>query len=95
MLVLNIGEKDFMSPVDVIHVIKDISNIKRDDTHCLTEDLLIEMFVRATLNFVFVWWRGRAYNNTGYHIVPVTDAACEMCGVKQKGRSIGKDNIQK
>ena len=35
-----------MSPVDVIHVITNISNIKRDDTHCLTEDLLIEMFVR-------------------------------------------------
>ena len=31
--------------VDVIHVVKNISNIKRDDTHCLTEDPLIEMFV--------------------------------------------------
>ena len=84
-----------MSPVDVIHVIKNISNIKRDDTHCLTEVLLIEMSVRATLNFTFVWWRSRAFDNTGDHIVPVTNAAFEMCGVKQKGRSIGKDNIQK
>ena len=84
-----------MSPVDVVHVIKNISNIKRDDTHCLTEVLLIEMSVRATLNFTFVWRRIRAFDNTGDHIVPVTNAACEICGVKQKGRSIGKDNIQK
>ena len=84
-----------MSPVDQIKIIKNISNIKRDDTLCLTEALLIQMFVRATLNFLFVWWRSRAFNNTGDHIVPVTNAVCEMCGVKQKGRSIGKDNIQK
>ena len=77
-----------MSPVDVIHVIKNISNIKRDDTHCLTEDPLIEMFVCATLNFSFVWWRSRTFNNTGNDIVPVTKAACGICDVKQKGQSI-------
>ena len=83
-----------MSPVDVIHVIKNISNIKRDDTNCLTEDLLMEMFVLATLNFSFVWWRSRTFNNTGNYIVTVTNVACEICDVKQKGRSICKDNIQ-
>ena len=58
-----------MSRVDVVHVIKNISNIKRDDTHCPIEDLLIEMTVWATFNFSFVWWRGRAFNNTGNHIL--------------------------
>ena len=87
-----------MSPVDVIHVIKNISNIKRDDTPCLTELLKsfsLKCLYEQHLIFSFVWWRSRAFNNTGNHIVPVTNAACEMCGVKQKGRSVGKDNIKK
>ena len=39
-----------MSAVDVIHIIKNTSYIKRDDTHCLTENPLIEMFIREKLN---------------------------------------------
>ena len=44
-----------MGPVDVIDVFEYIGNMKRDNTHCIVESLLVEICIHSGLRFsVFV-----------------------------------------
>ena len=62
MFFYNVSEDYFVGPVDVIHIIKHISCLKRDDTHRLTEGLVVKVLITTAFNFTLFWRRCMPFN---------------------------------
>ena len=82
MFVYNVSEEEFVGPVDVIHIIKHISCLKRDDTHRLTEGLFIKVLITTAFNFTLFRRRYMAFNYNGNNVIPIADATRDVGDIK-------------
>ena len=61
-----------------------IGDMKRDNSHCIVESLLVEMFILCSaLDFPLSWRRCRTFNDHRYQVMPVTNAASDICDMAQ------------
>ena len=71
-----------MGPVDVIHIIKHISCLKRDDTHRLTECLFVKVLITTAFNFTLFRQRCMACNYNSNNVMPIADATRDVGDIK-------------
>ena len=82
-----------MSPLDIIDVLKNIGYVKWDHTYCIVESFLIEIFICSAFNFPLSWRRCRTLNDHRYQVVPITNAASDICDMAQQSRPICQDHV--
>ena len=82
-----------MSPVYVIDVFEHIGDMKRDNSHGIVESLLVEMFICSALDFPLSWRRYRTFNGHRYQVMPVTNAASDICDMAQQRRPICQNHV--
>ena len=82
-----------MGPVYVIDVFEHIGDMKRDNSHCIAESLVVEMFIYSALDFPLSWRRCRTFNDHIYQVMPVANAASDICDMAQQRRPICQNHV--